>query len=179
MSSEATVQPGTVVSIEYVLTDRSGKELDRSPEGKPLVYLAGSNNVVPGLDEGLVGCAVGESRKLEVPPAKGYGLEQKVKVQRILRSKFPADMVVERGSRFVTQDEKGRPFPIWVAKVQGREVHVTPQHPLAGVTLFFDVTVKDVRPATEEEVQHGHPHGPGGHDHGEKSDEPTEEPTPE
>ena len=167
MSSEETVATGKVVSIDYVLTNPAGQELDRSPEGGPLVYLHGAQNIVPGLEAALLGAKAGDSLEVAVPPEKGYGPKQKARTQRILRSKFPPEAHVEKGARFVMQGPDGRPFPIWIAKVQGREVHITSEHPLAGVTLHFAVTVKDIRDATEEERAHGHVHGAGGHHHGE------------
>lgn len=165
MSDEDKVGAGKVVSIEYVLRDTKGNELDRSAEGSPLIYLHGAHNIVPGLEDALVGKKAGDSLEVRVAPEKGYGPKRNLKPQRILRSSFPADATVEKGSRFVMNDPKGRPFPIWVTKVMGREVHVTPEHPLAGEILCFSVTVREVRDATDEEKQHGHAHGPGGHHH--------------
>ncbi|MCA9609960.1 MAG: FKBP-type peptidyl-prolyl cis-trans isomerase [Myxococcales bacterium] len=161
---------GKVVAIDYVLTDPSGEELDRSGDA-PLHYLHGMHNIVPGLEEALTGKSVGDSLKVEVPPAKGYGERGKVKPQRILRSHFPEDATIEKGAQFLMQGPDGRPVPIWVTKVMGREVHVSPEHPLAGVTLIFDVTVKEIREATEEELSHGHVHGPGGHHHHDDDDD--------
>jgi FKBP-type peptidyl-prolyl cis-trans isomerase SlyD len=152
----------TVVRLQYRLTDPSGKELDAStPEG-PLLYLHGHRNIVPGLEEALEGKAVGDRVEVEVPPEKGYGRKQKVKPQKMLRSRFPEDARVEKGARFMMQGPEGRPTPIYVTKVMGREVHVTTQHPLAGVTLCFDCTIERIRPATDEEKAHGHPHGDDG-----------------
>lgn len=161
----STVADGKVVSIDYVLTGTDGKELDRSAEGSPLVYLHGSHGIVPGLEEALTGKAVGERVQVTVPPDKGYGPKRNVKPQEVLRSRFPADANVVKGAQFVTQGPKGQPMPIWVTKVQGRSIYVTPEHPLAGVTLVFDVTIREVRDATAEEMAHGHAHGPGGHHH--------------
>ncbi|HJL15757.1 MAG TPA: peptidylprolyl isomerase [Sandaracinaceae bacterium LLY-WYZ-13_1] len=169
--SEETVEAGKVVSIDYVLTSPEGEELDRSEEGAPLVYLHGAHNIVPGLEEALAGKAVGDQVRAEVPPEKGYGVRQKEKPQRVLRSKFPPEADVKKGAQFLMQGPDGKPFPIWIKKVQGREVQVTSQHPLAGVTLRFDVTVREIRDATEEEKEHGHAHGPGGHHHGPDGDE--------
>ena len=163
--SEATITAGKVVTIDYVLTDPSGKELDRSTEDHPLLYLHGASNIVPGLEEALAGRVAGDELVAKVPPEKGYGVKQRRKPQRMLRSKFPEDAKIERGVRFMMQGPEGQPIPIWVAKVMGREVHITTEHPLAGVTLCFDVKINEVRDATEEEVAHGHPHGPGGHHH--------------
>jgi len=162
----SVIENGKVVSMDYVLTDKRGKELDRSQADHPLVYLHGASNIVPGLEEALAGQAAGDEVKVEVPPEKGYGRKQKVKPQRMLRSKFPPEAKIEKGARFMMQGPEGRPVPIWVAKVMGREVHITTQHPLAGETLCFDVTIREIRDATEEEIAHGHVHGPGGHDHG-------------
>jgi FKBP-type peptidyl-prolyl cis-trans isomerase SlyD len=102
---------------------------------------------------------------VEVPPEQAYGPKARVKPQRVLRSKFPAEADVKRGARFFLRAEDGRPIPVWVTRVDGREVQITTQHPLAGVTLRFEVTVREVRDATDEEKAHGHPHGPGGHEH--------------
>jgi FKBP-type peptidyl-prolyl cis-trans isomerase SlyD len=162
VNDEQTIAAGKVVSIDYVLTDTAGKELDRSAEGKPLVYLQGARNVVKGLEEALEGKSPGDSLEVRVPPEKGYGPKGKLKPQRILRSKFPETAQIEKGARFVMQGPEG-PFPIWVTKVMGREVQVTPEHPLAGQTLCFSVTVREVRDATDDEKKHGHAHGPGGH----------------
>lgn len=152
----------TVVSLEYRLTNPKGEELDKSAEDSPLLYLHGHRNIVTGLEEALEGRAVGERVEVQVPPSKGYGVLRKIKPQKVLRSKFPEDATLTKGARFLMQGPDGKPMPIYVTKVMGREVTVTSQHPLAGVTLCFDCTVKAVREATEEEVAHGHPHGPDG-----------------
>ena len=111
---------------------------------------------------------VGERVQVEVPPDKGYGPRAKVKPQRVLRSRFPDDADLTKGAQFWFQAKEGGARPLWVTKVMGREVHLTTQHPLAGVTLCFDATIHDIRDATEEEKAHGHPHGPGGHRHDEE-----------
>lgn len=170
MSDEQTVAAGKVVSIDFRLTDTSGTELDRSAEGRPLVYLHGARNIVAGLEEALEGKGPGDSVEVKVPPEKGYGPRRNLKTQRILRSKFPEGVTVDKGTRFVMTDPEGRPFAIWVTKVQGREVHVSAEHPLAGQTLCFTATVREVRDATDEERAHGHVHGPGGHHHADEDD---------
>lgn len=161
MDNEQTVAYGKVVSIDYVLTDSAGNVLDRSPEGRPLVYLHGARNIVKGLEEALEGKKPGDSLEVTVPPEKGYGPKRSIRPQRILRSKFPENAKIEKGTRFIIQGPEG-PFPVWVTKVMGREVQVTPEHPLAGQTLHFTVKVHAVRDATPEERQHGHAHGPTG-----------------
>lgn len=167
MNDEQTIADGKVVSIDFVLTDTAGAELDRSPEDKPLLYLHGAQNIVPGLEHALEGKQPGDSLEVTVPPEQGYGPKRPVKTQRVLRSKFPETAKVEKGTRFMMQGPDGKPFPIWVTKVMGREVQVSPQHPLTGMTLRFNVTVREVRDATADERAHGHAHGPGGEHHAE------------
>jgi len=159
----ASIAKDKVVSIHYRLTDSDGKELDRSGDGDPLVYLHGADNIVPGLEKELDGRTVGDKLVAVVAPEDGYGKKHKTKPQPVPRSAFPKDAHVEVGASFVVQGPDGRPHPVWVSKVQGPTVYIDANHPLAGVTLHFDVEVVEVRDATQEELEHGHPHGPGGH----------------
>ncbi|MFO0692427.1 MAG: peptidylprolyl isomerase [Polyangiales bacterium] len=166
MSDPNSIAAGKVVSIHYVLRDDSSKELDRSEEGKPLLYLHGARNIVAGLEKALEGKRVGDAVKVTVPPEQGYGSRNRGKTFQMPRSSFPKEVKLERGMQFSTKTQEGHQVPVWIAKVQGPTVVVDPNHPLAGATLHFDVTVADVRDATEEEKQHGHAHGPDGHGHG-------------
>lgn len=161
------VEEKKVVTIEYVLTDKAGKELDRSAPDKPMLYLHGAHNIVPGLEKELTGKAPGDSFEAVVSPEQGYGPKQKVKDIRMPRSAFPADAPLARGMQFITETERGN-MPLWVKKVQGPTIIVTPLHPLAGVELHFSGKVVEIRDASEEEIAHGHAHGPGGHHHGEE-----------
>lgn len=158
------ISDGKVVSIDYVLRDESGKEIDRSEPDSPMVYLHGHNNIVPGLEKQLAGKAAGDEVEAVVSPEEGYGPKQKIKSLRVPRSQLPEDIDLKKGAQLVMQQD-GKRYPVWVEKVQGRTVVLSPQHPLAGVELHFHVTVKEIRDATEEELAHGHVHGPGGHDH--------------
>jgi FKBP-type peptidyl-prolyl cis-trans isomerase SlyD len=160
----STVAADKVVSIQYTLTADDGSELDRSEEGEPLEYLHGHHNIVPGLEGALDGKAVGDKVQVRVPPAQGYG-ERPGKAQQIPRSRFPKDVPIEKGMQFFTQGPKGESIPVWITKVMGPTVTIDPNHPLAGETLNFDVEVIGVREPTAEELEHGHVHGPHGHDH--------------
>ncbi len=166
MSDPNSIAEGKVVSIHYVLRDDSGKELDRSEEGKPLLYLHGARNIVAGLEKALAGKRPGESVQVTVPPEQGYGSRNRGKTFQMPRSSFPKEVKLERGMQFTTKTKEGHQVPVWIAKVQGPTVVVDPNHPLAGATLHFDVTVAEVRDASDEEKAHGHAHGPDGHGHG-------------
>ena len=147
------------VTISYVLRGADGQELDKSDPDSPMNYLHGHSNIVPGLEKQLIGKSKGDEVKAIVPPEEGYGPKQKVKTLRVPRSQLPGDAAVHKGAQLM-MESKGQHFPVWVQKVQGPTVILTPLHPLAGVELHFDVTIIDVRDATEEELAHGHVHGP-------------------
>lgn len=162
----STVEAGKVVSIHYVLRDDAGQELDRSEEGSPMFYLHGAQNIVAGLEEKLTGAAIGAKVSVTVPPEKGYGPRNRGKVFQIPRSALPATVTPTRGMQLYANGPDNQKVPVFITKVQGPTITVDPNHPLAGVTLHFDVTVVDVRDATDEEKTHGHAHGPDGHGHG-------------
>lgn len=159
------IAPGKVVTIEYVLHDGKGKERDRSKEDAPMQYLHGARNIVPGLEAKLESKKVGDEFVAVVSPAEGYGEPRGLKPVRMPRSSFPKDADLSRGVGFTSKTQDGRSFPLWVTKVQGPTVICSAEHPMAGVELHFSVKVLDIRDASEEEVAHGHVHGPGGHGH--------------
>ena len=160
----ATIANNSVVAIKYVLTADDGEELDRSQEDSPLTYLHGHHNIVPGLEKALLGKSVGDKVKAVVPPEEAYG--QRVgKSQRVPRSQFPKDLDLKPGMQLAMQTQDGQMAPIWIERIQGPTVIVDMNHPLAGETLHFDVEVMEIREASEEEIQHGHVHGPHGHGH--------------
>lgn len=164
MSEESqTVAAGKVISVEYVLTDDSGKTLDRSDEGKPLVYLHGARNIVSGLERAIDGKPVGFAAKITVEPEQGYGRKVPGRSWQIPRSTLPKDVNVVRGMQLTANGPDNRKIPVWVTKVQGPTVTVDPNHPLAGVRLHFDVKVLAIREATADEKAHGHAHGADGH----------------
>lgn len=164
-STEDVIGPGKVVSIHYVLRNDEGEILDQSELGAPLEYLHGNGNIVPGLERELEGHAIGDHLFVDVAPADGYGEWDPDGEQTVPRTSFPTDVDIEVGMPFTAEDEQGRQLDVWVTDVTESEVTVDANHPLAGETLHFEVTVARVRDATLEERLHGHPHGPGGHAH--------------
>ena len=164
MADTTTISDGSVVGIRYTLTDDDGEVLDSSGE-QPLEYLHGADNIVPGLESALAGCAVGDNLEVVVPPEEGYGPRQDIPLQPVPRSNFPADADIQTGMQFVVEDGEGQLAPVWVAAIEADHVMLDLQHPLAGVSLHFAVDVVSLRDASSEELDHGHPHGPGGHHH--------------
>ena len=153
----------TVVSIDYTLTDKEGSVLDSSKGREPLVYIHGTGSIVVGLEEALEGKDKGATIKASVPPEKGYGQRDAKLTQKVPRSMFDVQDL-SPGMRFHAQAEHGSQV-VTVTAVDKDSVTVDANHPLAGETLNFEVTVVDVRAATAEELAHGHVHGDGGHHH--------------
>jgi FKBP-type peptidyl-prolyl cis-trans isomerase SlyD len=156
------ITAGKVAFFHYTLRDADGREIDSSRGGQPLPYLHGGGNIVPGLERQLEGRAVGERLQAVVPPEEGYGVRQ-ARPMPVPRDQLPGDVEVRVGMQLMGQDEEGRQFPLWVAKVEPEVVWMDLDHPLAGVTLHFDVEIVSVRDGSAEEIAHGHPHLPGMH----------------
>jgi len=159
------IADGHVVTIHYKLTLDDGSIADQSVGGEPLVYLHGSQNIVPGLERQLTGKKVGEKLDVVVAANEGYGDYDPAKDSSVPKAQFPPNVDLQPGMAFQTRDRLGRPMPVWVRAVKADQVTITANHPLAGQRLNFAVEVVDCRRATHEEKQHGHAHGPGGHHH--------------
>jgi FKBP-type peptidyl-prolyl cis-trans isomerase SlyD len=152
-----------VVSIDYKLMDKSGRVLDSSEDGNPLAYIHGAGNLIPGLETALDGKRAGDKISVTIAPKDAYGERDEGQTAVIPRDRFNVKDL-KAGMRFQAQTSMGTRI-ITVISVDADNVKVDGNHPLAGVTLVFDVTVKEVRDATQEELAHGHVHGPGGHHH--------------
>lgn len=158
------ISTGKVIGFQYVLTNAKGEEIDRSTEENPFEYLHGKNQIVPGLERELEGRKIGDKLKVVVKPADGYGdLNPELRIE-VDRSAFPKDSPLSVGMQFQADSPEG-PVVFTVKELNGDKVTVDGNHPLAGVTLHFDVEVTSVRDATAEELAHGHAHGPDGHHH--------------
>jgi FKBP-type peptidyl-prolyl cis-trans isomerase SlyD len=158
------IESETVVSFHYTLRDENGKELETSRGSEPSVYLHGANNIIRGLETAMTGRESGDVFTVSLAPAEAYGMRNPDRMQRVpvkhlaFRGKLEAGKVVQlntaEGMRAVTVVKAGR-----------HSADIDANHPLAGQTLTFDVEIVDLRPATPEEIAHGHAHGPGGHHH--------------
>ena len=158
------IESGTVVSFHYTLRNEAGTELESSRGAELAVYLHGANNVIPGLESAMTGRETNDVFTVSLAPADAYGMRNPENVQRVpvkhlaYRGKLQAGQVVQmqtgEGMRAVTVVKAGR-----------HSADVDTNHPLAGQTLHFDIEITDLRPATAEELSHGHAHGPGGHHH--------------
>lgn len=159
------VQKDAVVTIDYELKDEAGEVLDTSQNNGELAYLHGHDNIVEGLEEALEGKAPGENVEATVEPDKGYGQYTDSLVFSVGRDRLPQDVDLELGMQFEARSQDGQRQIVTLTKIGDDEVTLDGNHPLAGQTLHFNVTVKEVRSATDDELQHGHAHGDGGHQH--------------
>lgn len=153
-----------VVSFHYTLRDPSGQVLDSSAGGEPIAYLEGAGQIIEGLDEQLRFASAGEKARVTVPAKKAYGERDPAQMQRVKRELLPVEGEIKVGDQFQTDSDRHAPV-VTVAAVEGDEVLLDANHPLAGVDLTFDVEIMAVREATASELDHGHAHGPGGHAH--------------
>lgn len=158
------VQKHAVVTIDYKLTDPEGTLLDSSEGREPLAYIQGAGNIIPGLEKALEGKAAGENVDVVVAPEEGYGVRDDNLEQQVPGQLFEGVDDIQPGMQFRAQTDGGVHI-VTVKSVEGDQVTIDGNHPLAGVTLHFAVNVVDVREATEEELEHGHAHGEGGHQH--------------
>lgn len=165
MDNLTLVAKDTVVTFHYTLTDKGGQVLDSSQGSDPLVYLHGYSQIVPGLENALVGKAAGAAFKVEVSPNEGYGDRNEQMVITLPRTQgnLPDDIAVGFVVELVSPE--GDEIPARVVKLNETDITLDANHPLAGETLYFDIELTSVRGATKEELEHGHAHGPGGHQH--------------
>ncbi|MBT3146766.1 peptidylprolyl isomerase [Neptunomonas phycophila] len=154
----------SVVSIHYTLTNSAGETLDSSVGQAPLAYLHGASNIVPGLENALVGKAVGDKLDVQVTAEEGYGPLREELVQKVPHENFQGVEDLQVGMQFMAQAPWGEQ-PVTVVKVEEDGVTLDGNHPLAGQDLTFAVEIVEIRDATEEEMTHGHAHGEGGHHH--------------
>jgi FKBP-type peptidyl-prolyl cis-trans isomerase SlyD len=152
------------VSIHYTLTNSAGEQLDSSIGSEPLVYLHGLGSIIPGLEQALTGKKTGDKLNVKVAAADGYGEYYAERVQIIPRSMFEGIDTIELGMMFEADVSDG-PGIVTVTKIEGDDITIDGNHPLAGEDLVFDVEIIEVRPATADELAHGHVHGEGCHHH--------------
>ncbi|MEQ1622696.1 MAG: peptidylprolyl isomerase [Methylococcales bacterium] len=152
------------VSIHYTLTNDEGEVIDTSEGDEALAYLHGYGNIISGLESALEGKAVGDKFKVRIEAEDAYGEVEDDRIQIISREMFEGVDELEVGQQFHADVSAG-PGVITIINIDGDDVTIDGNHPLAGVALTFDVEIVDIRPATSEEITHGHVHGAGGHHH--------------
>ena len=157
-----------VVSFHYRLSEPDGADVEDSRDDQPVTYLHGHDAMLIGLEEALSGKRVGDSFTVSLPPEKAYGQRRDDAVQRIsikhIVNPKNKKLVYKPGMVIMVNTEHGA-REVTVVKAGLKTLDVDTNHPMAGKTLNFEIEVMDIREATEEEIDHGHVHGAGGHHH--------------
>ncbi len=159
------IESNKVVTMNFTLTDDDGNVLDSTDHGGPFSYLSGNNNILPKLEEAVNNMIIGTRKNIRLDAVDAYGQYNEQIVQVVGKENFPEDFVLEVGMEYLASNPDGVQMPFTIINVEGEEVTIDFNHPLAGKNLNFDVELLDVRDATAEEIAHGHVHGPGGHHH--------------
>ena len=154
-----TVANNKVVTINYTLKNDQGVTIDESNDGS-FSYIHGAENIIPGLESELTGKSKGDKFNLVIQPEDAYGTYNAAITQVVDRAMF-GDEEIEVGMQFHAEAEEGQMIMITIAEINGDQVTIDGNHPLAGVTLHYDVDVIDIRDATEDELSHGHVHSHG------------------
>lgn len=158
------IESNSVVTLHYTLKDNDGNIIDQSDDGS-FLYLHGAMNIIPGLENALTGKAAGDEVSVSVTPEQGYGVKDPARIQDVPKEMFEGNDDIQVGVQFHAEGPDGAAVVVTVIEVKDDVVVIDGNHALAGVDLNFDVKIVDVRAASEEEVSHGHVHGPHGHAH--------------
>jgi FKBP-type peptidyl-prolyl cis-trans isomerase SlyD len=156
------ITKGSVVLFDYTLNDDDKEIIDSSKDGGPLAYLHGEGQIVKGLEKVMEGKKAGDSFSVTVSPEEAYGMPDPAKIAVVSADQIEGGEDLEEGMQLEASNDEGEQIVV-VSKIEGDKVTLDGNHPLAGMTLHFDITVREVRAATAEEIAHGHVHGPGGH----------------
>lgn len=151
------VADDVVVSIDYSLTV-DGEVVDTTEGDEPLQFLQGHQNIIPGLERELNGMKIGDNKKVVVSPTEAYGEVDPDNIIDVPRSEFPTEIPLEPGTELEVKNADGEVLSATIADVSADTVQLDFNHPLAGKQLTFDVTIVDLRAATDEELAHGHVH---------------------
>ena len=152
-----TIRDEVVVSLEYALLVE-GEIVDSTGEDEHIQFIQGHGQIIPGLESQLYGMTSGESKEVTVPPEDAYGVLDEDALGTVPRDEFPPDMPLEKGVALQLRDQDGEVFDAYVESVGKKSVEINLNHPLAGKELHFSVKVLDLRPASEDEIAHGHVH---------------------
>lgn len=159
------ISKNKVVTLEYVLKDIDGAIIDQSSGDESFVFIQGIGGIIPGLESALDGKQADDALNITIEPDEAYGQREESLLAEVPIDQFDDAGEIKEGIQFQTASEDGTARVVTVIKIEDGIVTVDGNHPLAGKPLNFDVKVLDVRDATEEELEHGHVHGSGGHHH--------------
>ena len=159
------IEKDKVVSFHYSLSEESGVAVEDSREREPMAIMFGHGGIIAGLEQAMAGHVAGDRFDVVVPPDQAYGERREDATQRVPKKYFRDAEHLQPGMTTVLNTKDNRQQMVTVTKVGSSVIDVDTNHPMAGKTLHFDVTLGEVREATEEELKHGHAHPAGGAEH--------------
>jgi FKBP-type peptidyl-prolyl cis-trans isomerase SlyD len=155
-----------VIGFHYTLRNPAGEILDSSSGSEPLLFLEGSGQIIPGLEEQLLLLSVGDKRTVQVPAPRAYGAHEPELVMTVPKDRLPKAEGLTIGDQFSSRGPNGEPGGVFVVTaVADDTVTLDGNHPLAGMDLTFEIEIMTMRNATDAELSHGHAHGGDGHHH--------------
>jgi FKBP-type peptidyl-prolyl cis-trans isomerase SlyD len=157
MTEQLKVNDGHVVSMDYTL-HVDGKVVDSSESSEPLQFIQGMGHIIPGLENELYDMKVGDNKQVVVSAKDGYGEVDTEAFMDVPRDAFPSDVPLEKGTELELREQSGHPMFARIETISEDNIRLNMNHPLAGKELHFDVKIAGLRPATDEEVSHGHVH---------------------
>ena len=149
------VEKDKVILISYSIYDKDGKLLEARTPDNPVEFLVGHGQILKALEKNLLGHSEGFKGDFYFPADEAHGEYKKDLVVTMPRSQFPSEVEIKKGMKFESLGPEGKPIALHVLDIEGSNVLVDGNHPLAGEDLRFDVSVISVRPASEEEVRRG------------------------
>jgi FKBP-type peptidyl-prolyl cis-trans isomerase SlyD len=154
-----------VITINFILKDTDGNIIEETTKENPFSFISGGSQILPKLEENIGEMLIGSKRTVTLSPEDAYGIYDDGAIQQVTRSEFPEDTDIEEGMTFIADSPDGHQMPFVIKSVEGENIKIDFNHPLAGQTLTFDLELLNLRDATIEELSHGHVHGAGGHHH--------------
>jgi FKBP-type peptidyl-prolyl cis-trans isomerase SlyD len=159
------IKANQVITINFTLKDKDENIIEATTKEKPFSFISGTNQILPKLEEHIGEMLIGSKRTVVLSPEEAYGLYDDSSLQDITRSEFPEDTDIQEGMTFIADAPDGQQIPFVIKKINGEDITIDFNHPLAGQTLKFDLELLTLRNATMEELHHGHVHGIEGHHH--------------
>jgi FKBP-type peptidyl-prolyl cis-trans isomerase SlyD len=163
--TKPAVADGMVVTFDFTLKLNDDEIADTTQGQMPLRFVVGQGQLLPGLEDAMIGMMVGEQRQITLEPDDAYGEWNEDALEEVALSELPQGVELEEGMPLEVTDNEGETYEASVYEVRNETVVLDYNHPLAGETLQFDVKVVDIRPATPSELAHGHAHSEDGHVH--------------
>lgn len=152
-----TVQDNLVISLDYELIVED-ESLENSADGEPIQFIQGIGQIIPGLENALYDMKVGDQKTIVIQPEDGYGDYDPESLQYVKKEEFSEEVPLDVGTFLDLRDDEDEILSAQIIEADEETVTLDFNHPLAGKTLTFHITVRDIRQATEEELDHGHVH---------------------